>query len=236
MPGLQALAGVPSFGGQLGQQLGGGLSQGIGAGINQFLQQKQQKQSGTALAEYLGQPEMASALSQLPKEIHVELAKAYGRQKQHTEADSSVAQQALNRMAELIPETGASILPAWASPTSKGAGNRAEFESQKASLISLLRDKVNKGVLTNQKFEFIKNELLPSHGDRKEIKRRKLKAIGEQLGLDVSALQEGASEGNLKKVAPGTQLSKEEAQNIFKKAGNNPEKARKIAQQLGYEW
>jgi hypothetical protein len=41
MPGLQALQGIPSFGGQLGQNLGGGLSQGIGTALSQMLQDKQ---------------------------------------------------------------------------------------------------------------------------------------------------------------------------------------------------
>lgn len=112
MPNLQALAGVPSFGGQLGQALGSGLSEGIGSVLNQFLQQKQQKQQGNALAEYLGQPEMASALGGLPKEIQLEVAKGHFRNQQTKQFEKqnslTMGLETLEKMKTLIPSAGPS--------------------------------------------------------------------------------------------------------------------------------
>lgn len=229
MPSLQALNAVPSFSSKLGEALGGGISQGIGANLNQFMQQKKQMTTGTALAEYLGKPEMASALGQLPEQIQVEIAKGHLRNKQEDQSSTEAAQSSINRLSELSGEISASPLPTWAHGA-ESAAEREEFETQKLSLVAAIRDKVNKGVLTNQKFQFILDSL-PKHGDRKAVKQRKLKAVADQLKLSLPG-----STGNLRKVEPGTPLSKEEAQNIFKRSGNDPDKARKVAQQLGYEW
>lgn len=118
------------------------------------------------------------------------------KQKEETAADNQLIQQSFNRLAELSPQISYSPLPVGLH-TEESAGDRAEFESQKTSLIAALRDKVNKGVLTNQKFRFIVRELLPSHGDRVAVKQRKLKAIGEQLGLDTGALGFSSEESEI---------------------------------------
>lgn len=114
------------------------------------------------------------------------------RQKQESQMNKGVLQGSLDRLSELSSQIGYSALPI-SFHGEESAGNRAEFESQKASLIAALRDQVNKGVLTNRKFDYIVKDLLPSHGDRKVVKERKLKAIAEQLELQPPALESQAS-------------------------------------------
>lgn len=141
MPGLQALAGVPSFGGGLGQALGGGLSQGISAGIAQHLQNKEQKKTGTALAEYLGKPEIASSLSQLPKEIQIEVAKGHLRQNQEKQFEKQnslrMGLETLEKMKTLIPSAGPSnyIQSLFGGDVTR---DRAELEALGRSIIPLV--------------------------------------------------------------------------------------------------
>lgn len=160
MPALQALQAIPSFGGQLGQSLGGGLSQGIGAGLNQYLQGKQQQQHGTALAEYLGQPEMASALSQLPKEIQIEIAKGHFRQKQESAANRENAIRAVGDIRQIIDRghTGKNFFNYL---TEEGRGDRAALDTASLNLEKLAADMVGKGTLNQQRFQYLK-ERLPS--------------------------------------------------------------------------
>lgn len=110
MPNLQALAAVPSFGSQLGQALGGGISQGIGSALNEMLQQKQQMTTGKALAEYLGQPEMASQIGQLPSDIQKEIAKSHFRNQQAKQIEKQnsliLGLDTLEKMKTLIPSAG----------------------------------------------------------------------------------------------------------------------------------
>jgi len=160
MPGLQALQGIPSFGGQLGQALGGGLSQGIGAGLNQYLQNKQQQKQGTALAEYLGQPEMASALSQLPKEIQVEIAKGHFRKKQEDTVTRENAIRSVDDMRQII-DRGRTGKNFFNYLTEEGRGDRAALDTAALNLEKIAADMVGKGTLNQQRFQYLK-ERLPS--------------------------------------------------------------------------
>lgn len=160
MPALQALAGVPSFQGQLGQALGTGLSQGIGSSLSSFLEQKKQNLHGTALAEYLGQPEMASALGSLPKEIQIEIARGHIRNKQDNAISRENGIRSIDEMRQIIDRghTGKNFFNYL---TEEGRGDRAALDTSALNLEKLAADMVGKGTLNRQRFEFLK-ERLPS--------------------------------------------------------------------------
>ena len=69
----------------------------------------------------------------------------------------------------------------------KALSEQAEFENSKINLIAELRDRVNKGVLSNQKFNYL-IERLPKFNERKASIRGKLLGVGKELGLDISSL------------------------------------------------
>jgi hypothetical protein len=191
MPALQVLNSMqqPSYSSQLGSALGQGLGQGLSQGIGQYFQMKRQKSQGSALAEYLGKPEMAQQLGALSPEIQQEVARSAVRQKQEVASNKEAQQQSLNSLIGLSKKVSGTPLGLPISPNLRFGGEAGEFESQKGQLVSAMRDLINKGILSNQKFQYIVNELLPSHRDKQSVKLHKLKAIGEQLGLDISSIE-----------------------------------------------
>lgn len=115
-------------------------------------------------------------------------------QKQKKEAKSEyetriASQDAFDDMVNLTSKIGFSLISDPNYSVSKKR-ERSQFEASKGALIGQLKDRVNKGVLSNQKFNFIKDELLPSHKDSREVKIGKLKAVGKELGVDTSQLDE----------------------------------------------
>lgn len=115
-------------------------------------------------------------------------------QQQKKEAKSEyetriASQDAFDDMVNLTSKIGFSLISDPNYSVSKKR-ERSQFEASKGALIGQLKDRVNKGVLSNQKFNFIKDELLPSHKDSREVKIGKLKAVGKELGVDTSQLDE----------------------------------------------
>jgi hypothetical protein len=237
MPSLQALKGIPSFGGELGQALGTGISQGIGANLNQFLQGKKQRQTGTALAQYLGEPEMASTLGGLPEQIQVEIAKAHARKKQESGLSNQEYLSIIEEMEGALDRGEAGLGAKVGSILSSSLQETtAKFQSEGTALLGLAQQIALKQGIRNQKeFQTFLDRTIPNAGDRKGIARGKLNALKSYIQTGNLGRKE-LSSGNFKKVPSGTKLSNEEAQNIFKRSGNDPAKARKVAQQLGYEW
>ena len=159
MPALQALAGIPSFGGQLGAALGGGISQGINSSISQMLQNKQQMKSGTALANYLGKPEMAQEIGQLPLDIQKIIASSYGQKQQEAAMNIQSANRSIGDMRLLLDKGNVGwTLNAF---TPEGMADRAAFDTAALELERLAADMVGKGTLNQQRFSFLK-ERLPS--------------------------------------------------------------------------
>jgi hypothetical protein len=160
-------------------------------GQNEDAQDFEVAKTKNARPKILDMPDEAIAALSLNKETA-----AFGNilQKQKDAAKSEYqtkmgAQDAFEDMVGLIDKVGYSLLsdPNY-SPTKKR--ERGQFEASKGSLIGIIKDKVNKGVLSNQKFNYIKNELLPSHKDSQEVKIGKLKAVAKELDLDASNLDD----------------------------------------------
>lgn len=251
---------------QIAQGFGGGLSQGISVGLQQMLDQKAQEQKTAQLMSALGlsvpsnrmesvgvEIPQASAPAQSPLKNLTEeqvvaasilnpqlgstLSNLYKAQQKKGEEKRSEesGQYALNRMSELLKKGnlgfGAKVKQKFGGETAEDVG---EFESLSGALEALLVDKVSRGTLSNARFKYITETLLPKPNDREATIRGKLKALSKELGLETPEL---LSESKyFKKVQKGTKLSDEEAKKIFKRAGNDPDKARQLAEQLGYEF
>lgn len=179
MPALQALAGVPSFGGQLGAALGGGISQGINSSLNQMLQQKEQKRTGKALAEYLGKPEMADQIGELPFEIQKIVAQSYGSKQQEAALNKENAIRSIDEMRNIIDRgnTGWTL----SAFTQEGMGDRAALDTAALNLERLGADMVGKGTLAKDRFNFLK-ERIPSSNKTDAQNRAILDEWEKELG------------------------------------------------------
>lgn len=71
-----------------------------------------------------------------------------------------------------------------------------EFTSLLGKLEALLVEKVNRGTLSNTRFKYITEQLLPRAGDRDATIKGKMKGLARELGLDPKVL--------LKKEAPSS--------------------------------
>lgn len=186
-------------------------------------------------------PEKVLAASLINPQLGTTLSNLYKtQQKKGEETQSELrGQEALDRMSDLVKEGRLGIGAKIRSkvPGEKGAKTAeqvGEFESLSGALEALLVDKVSRGTLSNARFKYITETLLPKPNDREATIKGKLKALSKELGLKSP---EGISESvGLKKVEKGTKLSTNEAKKILDKANGDPSKARKLAQQLGYEF
>jgi hypothetical protein len=159
MPQIQILPENQGFGSQLGEALGGGLSQGINASLSQMLEQKKQMNTGKALAEYLGQPDMASQLGQLPFEIQKIIASSHGMKQQEAAMNRQNATRSIGDMRQFLDKGNIGLtLNAF---TQEGMGDRSAFDTASLNLEKLAADMVGKGTLNQQRFQYLK-ERLPS--------------------------------------------------------------------------
>lgn len=103
------------------------------------------------------------------------------------EKAQEVTQKSYNRIAELIPQVGRSGIL-----TSKLGGDTAkaysEFTSLTGALEALLVEKVNRGTLSNTRFNYITETLLPKPSDSQADITGKLQGLATILELDPSAL------------------------------------------------
>lgn len=191
MPQIQMLEPQAGFGSQLGQMLGSGVGQGLSQGISAYFQNKQRKsalEGLTPIFEEMGlQPQQIQTLVQsglgIPESIEaLKTLSAFRSKKKEESLSKENIEGAFHRLWDLSDEIGWSPLPAGAS---LNAEKRSEFESNKGALVGALREMVNRGALTNQKFQYITEKLLPSHSDRTVTKRGKLKGIARTLGIEL---------------------------------------------------
>jgi hypothetical protein len=97
-------------------------------------------------------------------------------------------QKVFNRLVDLIPSVGIS-----GTLTSKLGGETAkaysEFTSLTGGLESFLVEMVNKGTLSNVRFKYITETLLPKPNDSQNDIKGKMEGLATILDLDPSALQ-----------------------------------------------
>lgn len=166
------------------------------------------------LAGSIINPALAPALSSLYKTQQKEVEK---------EQSKEVAQDAFNRMNEIF-ERGNLGLGSGLAITGKTAEDVGEFETLGGALESLLKDQVSKGTLSNARFKYITERLLPKPTDSSSKIRGKLRGLAKELKLNPP---EGLSE---------KKLDHDTAMQILEQAKGDKEKARKIARSKGYEF
>ncbi len=113
------------------------------------------------------------------------------KQKKESDEEKNIAQTAFNEMADLLKggrlglgsETKASIFGG------KSAQDVGQFKSLAGALEGILVKMVSKGTLSNSRFKYIVEELLPKPNDRDATIKGKLKGLSTILGLDPSALE-----------------------------------------------
>lgn len=169
------------------------------------------------LAASITNPALAPALSSIYKNQMKE------SEKQQSE---EIAQDSLNRMAEILHQGnigfGSKVKgKLFGGDTAEQVG---EFESLSGALESLLKDRVSKGMLSNARFQYITETLLPKPNDRQATIRGKLKALSRELKLE------------LPHSLSSKQLTTEKAVQFLEQAKGDKEKARKIARAKGYEF
>lgn len=146
----------------------------------------------------IGEHELTRVATEEGKQRSKELSKQ--REKSETRERS---QQAFDRMGELLNSGDLGIGSKIKSmvPTEKGARTAetiGEFESLSGALESMLVEMVNKGTLSNTRFRYITETLLPKPNDREATIRGKLKGLSKELGLNPKSL-ERSSDKSFKK-------------------------------------
>lgn len=186
MPALQALAGIPSFGGQAGQALGVGISQGINSSLSQMLESKKNQRQLSSIGKMLGIPEedMQSFISSgIPPETAIKAAKV----SQGNRSTSGTVQGSFDAMAQMVKQdlSGIGISPFTAVGADRsGVQNRAMFNSMKSSIESALLPRVNKGALSKPRFDFILSQIPDASDSQREI-------VGKLAGLSNALNEEG---------------------------------------------
>ena len=192
----------PSFGQKFSNAVGVGLQ-----GANDFMQKKQaqeqQQQRNAQLQQLTGMD-----ISSLPENMQQEVLKSvfakelqgekYGfenekagqklrGEQEEKNASKKITQGAFDRIAQLIPKVGkgSGILGMFGG---KQAEHSGEFSSLTGALESHLVDMVNKGTLSNTRFKYITETLLPKPTDTQDEIKGKMKGLALILDLDPSVL------------------------------------------------
>lgn len=197
-----------SFGSSLGSLLGGGIGFGIGNKMQQFQQQKQRKQQSSALSKLLDMPEEHhESFMSLDPEYQKLLAQSYLKQKEIEKKNQ--AKSGVGAPGKMGPEEKAAIQSTFdrmssmiGGPMQRRTGKffptldtasaeeRGEFDTLGVQLESIFKDMVNKGTMSNSRFQFmLKN--LPTSSDAPATQKGKLKAIAKMLELDLGNIGVG---------------------------------------------
>ena len=168
-----------------------GLSPNQGRGINPEVATAGKEMQGGKIPQ-LSQEQVLAASIQNPA-----LAPALGaiyknQQKEARESqEKETGQQSLNRMAEILSEGQIGLGSKLKGKVfgKKTAEDVGEFESLTGALESLLVDKVSRGTLSNSRFKYITETLLPKPNDREATIRGKIKALARELDLELPDLK-----------------------------------------------
>lgn len=150
----------------------GGDPQRANFGINQILANVNQ--------DYQKNP-----LEQLTNIMKVDQKKQDLQKKEGLEQqEKKTTQDVFNRLQELTKDVGY-----LKTPLSKAGGKAAEdfgeFQALLGTMESELVKRVNKGTLSNTRFKYIVDQLLPNASDTQATIRGKLKGIARELNLDM---------------------------------------------------
>lgn len=192
----------PSFGEKFSNAIGTGIQganqimQGLEAN-NQAAQRRAQLQSLTGIdapEEFQQKAFEAAMQRQLQKEKYgyeadIAAQKLKGEKNEEQEAHQ-LTQNAFNRLVDLYPSLGrgSDILGYFGGKTAEKSG---EFTSLTGALESHLVEMVNRGTLSNTRFKYITENLLPKPTDTRDTIKGKLKGLAQILNLDMGKLGGG---------------------------------------------
>jgi len=103
--------------------------------------------------------------------------------------EKQIAQKAYDNIVQLVPDAGVGT-GALSYFGGKNAKTLGEFTSLTGALESILVDKVSRGTLSNARFNYIKDTLLPKATDTQAEIKGKLKGLATILELDDASLQQ----------------------------------------------
>lgn len=147
-------------------------------------------------------PEKILALHQVDPQLANTFASLYkGQEKQkqvgeQKAQEKELGQRSFDQMANLLNSgrLGLGSKAKGALIGGKTAESVGEFESLSGALESMLVDRVSRGTLSNARFKYITEILLPKPNDRQATIRGKMKALARELDLDPGALLKKSSE------------------------------------------
>jgi len=177
------------LGGLLGQGLGQGISSGLQGLLQDYHKDKEQKKTGSALAQIVGKPEMAEAFSKLPPDLMKEVTKdifAGQREQQKISPEQLDAKQkqeryvgVANRIEELIQPGLKSRTPF----TAQGRERAAEINSLGEQMFAAVRGDIIKGNMNQKVFDFLKKRVTASASDTNATIKGKLSGFRQIIGL-----------------------------------------------------
>lgn len=217
----------------VGESLGQGFNQSLSQMLEQHHQQQQRTSALSGLAPFLEQsglePQQIQQVIQsgIDPAILAGIVKSSGISKhQQAEETKRIGQTSFNRMGELLKEgkLGLGSKVKGAVFGGKTAEDVGEFESLTGAIEAMLVDRVNRGTLSNSRFNYITKTLIPRPNDRQATIKGKLKALARELDLDPAALglQKEVEKGTTVTVklpdGRSTQVSKDKLDEIRKRS------------------
>lgn len=240
---------TPSFGENIGKQ----FSQGLATGLQLLAQDRVNKMKHERLKNLLGElgtgegrsgeysPQELVVMEQLipgSSKIFQEHQKVQREERKTQEAEAKTQeglQSAVNDMTGLVEFTGPLKYAKSFSPEVRE--KRQTFDTLAIALEKKAAEMVGKGTLSKPRFDFLM-KTLPSSKKTQAANIGALKAWSKVLGVDFPGTLEDESVSEtieLKKVEPGTPITKEVIIEM-KRRGFSEKEAKKKLKQLGYEF
>lgn len=160
-------------------------------------------------------PNLARIL-QMQKDTALKEARANRKEtekKEEAKKPLETAQRSFNSMAKLLRKGNLGLGSGALSSALGGERSKdvAQFTSATGGLEALLVDMVSRGTLSNARFKYITETLLPKPGDRDKEIEGKMVALADLLGLDSSELTQKKSKSSV-----GKKQEKESLEDIWK--------------------
>lgn len=145
--------------------------------------------------EAAGEHNMANSLARLYQGQEKERM-----HKKRQAEETKVGQDAFNRMAELLRKGNLGLGSELKGKALGGetAEDVGEFASLSGALESMLVDRVSRGTLSNARFKYITETLLPKPTDRQATIKGKMKALARELNLSPDVLLKGKEKSSMK--------------------------------------
>ena len=175
--------------------IGGQITEGVNTGLQTLIKRFSEIQQGKKLAEVLGlEGEQAKAFSKINPNMQQLFTKDILQEKKEEATATRKSQispemkqrmsRALENQLNLLKTGDIGLGKYHKILTEKGRENRAEFNTYRASVESVLLPLLNKGVLSKPRFDFILSNI-PNANDTIGKIKGKIKALNNEFGLNI---------------------------------------------------